>query len=419
MAFITLIDANITDPAFWAAQDINANSTIDASGISDNFQITITANSITFTDTNTGTSTTYTDTDIGGGAFSNFVEYVGNNNDSNISGATGLNASGYTGGSGNDTLTDDGNLGGALIGNDGDDILRGGTGNNNIFGGEGNDQLFGGEGNNNLTGGIGNDTLFGGTGSGNLQGGEGDDVIIASENTTFIDGGTGNNTLTLPPGATFAPFSPGSVSGTVTMPDGRTYTYLNIQSVGIACFAKGTKISTPNGQKPVENLTRGDLVNTFDGHAKPIKWIGSRTVPATGKHAPIVFEKGAIGNTAKLTVSPLHRILIKDWRTEYLFDETEVLAAAKHLVNGDTIYSSPTKSIAYYHMMFEDHEIVFSEGAPTESFYLGNLTQSATETNVKDEILDIFPELAKHVNTQTIPTVRPTLKGYEAELLNS
>ena len=72
--FITLTDADMTDPAFWAAQDIGPDSTIDASGLSRSIQVTMTGNSITFTDTRTGTVTTYTDADLAGGSFSQFVE---------------------------------------------------------------------------------------------------------------------------------------------------------------------------------------------------------------------------------------------------------------------------------------------------------------------------------------------------------
>ena len=45
-----------------------------------------------------------------------------------------------------------------------------------------------------------------------------------------------------------------------------------------ACFCRGTLIRTPEGDAAVETLLRGDFVMTVAGEAKPISWIGLRTV---------------------------------------------------------------------------------------------------------------------------------------------
>ena len=153
-AFIEVEDDDITDASFWAALNIDLNSTIDVSDLDDDIQVTLTANSITFTDTDSGIVTTYTDADLAGGSFSQIVEYTGNDGDSDVSGAVGLNASGYAGGEGDDTFVDDGALGGALDGGEGNDVLVGGTGDNNIDGGRGDDILRGGSGNNNIQPGL-------------------------------------------------------------------------------------------------------------------------------------------------------------------------------------------------------------------------------------------------------------------------
>ena len=415
--FLTLTDADILDPAFWAAQVVDTDSTINVSGVSDNFQITMTASSIVITDTNTSTVTTFTDTDLAGGSFSEFVQYIGNDADSDISGSVGLNSQGYTGGTGNDTFTDSGNLGGPLNGGDGDDILIGGTGSNNISGGAGNDILTsGGSGNDILLGGDGNDTLtHTGTSTGNLVGGAGDDTIHAGGFTDFVDGGTGTDTLYVPVGSTISPFSP--TGGNVTTPDGQSFTYLNIENVFIECFTAGTVIRTPSGEIPIETLSIGDKVTTLDHGNRPIKWIGKRTVPAQGNLAPILFAKGAIGNTRELLVSPQHRILINNWRAELLFGEAEVLVAAKHLVNDKDICRVIGGDVTYIHIMFDQHEIVFAEGAPSESFYPGQTSMSQMETEVRDEIFKIFPELEKLDPTLCYPPARPFLKGFEARAL--
>ena len=405
--FLRLTNANITDAAFWAGLDITRNSTIDTRALADRFQITLNANSITFTDTDTGLVTTYTDSDIASGSFSEFVEFRGNDADNDVSGSVGLNARGYRGGSGNDTLTDDGNLGGTIRGGRGNDVLQGGSGDNNIDGQQGNDILRGGDGNNNLRGGSGNDTLFAEEGSGNLIGGGGNDQIFAGLNTGFVRGGNGTDSLTVPAGSTVNPFSP--TGGTVQLPNGNSFTYLDIDTVTVACFAAGTRLGTPGGAMAIEELAVGDLVETLDRGPRAIRWIGRRTVPGTGRLTPITFLPGSIGNHATLRLSPQHRVLLTGWKCELMFQTGEVLCAAKHLCDGERVFAAPCAAVTYYHVMFDQHEVVFAHGAPVESFYAGDHILEA-DREVHAELTGIFPELSK-----TLPrAARPIVKGFEA-----
>ncbi|MCV3272677.1 Hint domain-containing protein [Roseobacter sinensis] len=410
--FLRLTTADINDPAFWARLDITRNSTIDARSINDRFQITLTANSISFADTRSGAVTTYTDADINSGSFGEFVQVRGNDADNDVSGSVGLNASGYVGGSGDDTLTDDGSLGGSIDGGRGDDILQGGSGNNNIDGGTGDDVLRGGSGNNNiLRGGNGDDTLYAEDGGGNLEGGRGDDVIFAGLNTTFVQGGNGDDSLTVPVGSTVNPFS--RTGGNVTLPNGRTFTYLNINTVAVACFTAGTPLRTPRGEVPVDRLAVGDLVETLDHGPRSIRWIGRRTVPGRGAQTPVTFLPGTIGNREVLRVSPQHRVLLSGWKCELLFDVPQVLCAAKHLCDGDRIFTAPCDAVTYFHVMFDAHEVVFAHGALLESFYAGDhILDADRETHA--EIMALFPELAA---TRLPRAARPIVKAFEARTL--
>ncbi|ABD52927.1 Hint domain-containing protein [Jannaschia sp. CCS1] len=419
--FLTLTNANILDPAFWAAQVVDGNSTINATAVSDTLQITLTGGSITITDTTTSVSTTFTNADLSGGAFSNVVQFRGNDADNIIGGSVGLNGQGYRGGSGDDQLTDDGNLGGQMRGGRGDDTIIGGTGDNQIRGNGGDDLLIGGSGNNNLIGGSGDDTLIGDQGSGNLIGGSGDDLIITSELTTFVDGGSGDNQMIIPENATFTPFSPGSTGGevTVTFPDmsTRTFTYLNIAAENITtiCFAAGTRIATPRGQVAVEDLRVGDRVVTRDGGIQALRWIGFRTVPADGPLAPIHITKGALGNTRALTVSPEHRMLVQGWRCQVLFGREEGLCAAKHLVDGDSIYRDPRELVTYFHVMFDAHQIILAEGTWAESLYIGDY-QTAHDPELYAELFTLFPELEDTAHPARLLAAEP-LRAFEATAL--
>jgi len=207
------------------------------------------------------------------------------------------------------------------------------------------------------------------------------------------------------------------VPGTVyTFNTERTsYTQNNQYSDYFACFSKGCLIETDQGQVAVESLRVGDMVKTQDHGMQPIRWIAGRTVAATGNMAPIVFSKGAIGNTDILEVSPEHRMLVSDSRAEMLFGQEQVLIAAKHLLGGDRVYRRVGGDVTYYHFMFDQHEIVFSQGVPSESFLPGQAAMRGLDSQSRDEILALFPELAQQDHQYQAAAL--CLKSFEAALL--
>lgn len=183
----------------------------------------------------------------------------------------------------------------------------------------------------------------------------------------------------------------------------------------IPCFTEGTRIATMSGEVAIEDIQVGDMVITRDGGLQPVRWIGSTTVPARGKHAPVVFAPGAIGNSRQLEVSPQHRILQNNTRAQLYFDESEVLLPAHTMVNSDTIYRREGGTVRYFHLLFDQHEIVLSEGVWTESFFLGDGIINGMAEAQRAEILSLFPELAEDLNTFG-ETARRALKPYEASL---
>ncbi len=192
----------------------------------------------------------------------------------------------------------------------------------------------------------------------------------------------------------------------------------------VPCFVAGTLIQTDLGKRPIEDLRPGDLVQTQNHGLQPVRWIGSRKLNAVElalnpKLLPICICAGALGKNAPsrdLLVSPQHRMLISGWQEELLFGEQYVLAAAKHLVNGDTIYQLRTTEVEYFHMLFDQHEIVLAEDAPSESFHPGDYLIDRMAKETQDEIFEIFPEIQTN-SGEYGPTVQPTLKQYECILL--
>lgn len=185
----------------------------------------------------------------------------------------------------------------------------------------------------------------------------------------------------------------------------------------VTCFVRGTKIEAAKGYVPIETLTVGDLVQTVDSGLQPVRWIGRRRMPAYGAFAPILFRAGALGNTEDLRVSPQHRMLLTGWRAEMLFGAPEVLVAAKHLINDQTILCDPGGEVTYFHILFDQHALIFAAGIVTESFHPGTAAWDILSCEAREEIMTLFPALKSHDPTAYGPVVRPVIKSYEARAM--
>lgn len=179
------------------------------------------------------------------------------------------------------------------------------------------------------------------------------------------------------------------------------------------CFAAGTFILTPFGEVPVEHIDVDDLVETMDNGPQPVRWHGSRTVQATGKFAPILIAEGTFGDHRALTLSPLHRVLIGGAWSELLFGEEEVLVKARDLVNGRTIRQIEGGTVEYHHLLFDDHQIVYSERLATESYLPGPQTSTSFDPEIVRELCSLFPELKDNDGTGYGQMARPGLKTFE------
>ncbi|MDG1084381.1 MAG: choice-of-anchor L domain-containing protein [Planktotalea sp.] len=185
----------------------------------------------------------------------------------------------------------------------------------------------------------------------------------------------------------------------------------------VPCFVAGTLIETAHGKMPVEVLEVGDLILTRDQGYQPLRWIGQRDVVATGKMAPVEIAANTFGEHGVLRVSPLHRILLQDELAELLFGESEVLVAAKELVNDQTVRIREGGDVTYVHLLFDHHQIVISNGLESESFLPGGQITNLFEEEAVAEICAIFPELDPHTGEGYSPAARRILRKYEADLL--
>jgi hypothetical protein len=213
-------------------------------------------------------------------------------------------------------------------------------------------------------------------------------------------------------------------SGTIVFKDGSQVPFCDVEKV-IPCFTPGTLIATIAGERPVEDLKVGDKVITRDNGIQEIAWIGSKTVGGKGlvraPHLrPILIKVGALGGglpEADMLLSPNHRVLVASDLTQLYFEEREVLAAAKHLVGAEGVFQIDVMQATYIHFMCEHHEVVLSNGAWTETFQPGDYSLKGIGNSQRNELFELFPELATRVGTRNYAAARRSLKKHEARLL--
>ena len=133
-------------------------------------------------------------------------------------------------------------------------------------------------------------------------------------------------------------------------------------TVVIACFAEGTRIATPSGETPVEQLRVGTCVLTTAHGALPIVWIGRRRIASAEREdmLPIRIAADAFGPAVPrrdLYLSPDHAVFAGG-----------VLIPVKLLVNGTTITQQDRDEIVYWHFELPRHAVILAEALPTESY---------------------------------------------------
>ncbi len=345
-------------------------------------------------------------------------------------------------------------------------------GDDQLFGGDGDDQLFGEDGQDTLDGGADDDTLDGGLGDDRLTGGAGDDTFLyaggdgADTITDFNvgnSGGTGDGDQTNNDFVDLSPFyndatraavnaAGGSFSTNLQMlradaADGRldglidgvdysaqigdidlsledgfgnavTGGDLTEDNTNVTCFAAGTSIRTLFGERPIETLSPGDFILTADGDARPLRLslqshVSAAQLADCPTLRPVRIPAGALGNGLPrndLWVSRQHRMLVRSKVAQRMFGQDEVLVAAIKLVGHAGIeVDLRVKTVDYFHLVFAQHEVIFADGAPSESFYPGREAIKALPEAAREEFQRLFPDVA--LSDDAWPFARPVPKG--------
>lgn len=193
------------------------------------------------------------------------------------------------------------------------------------------------------------------------------------------------------------------------------------------CFTPGTQILTDRGYVPVEDLKVGDGVRTRDAGVQRLCWVGEVALSAHDLQSrpefqPVLIRANALGDgrpARDMLVSPQHRILVRNWMAELHFGIPEVLIAAQHLINEDTITrGSRDHGVRYLHILCDAHHIIWADGLETETFLPGPQSLGAIPEATRNEVLALFPDLKHHTRPAFDPA-RPMLRAWEARMILS
>ncbi|MFG5380923.1 Hint domain-containing protein [Yoonia sp. R2-816] len=170
----------------------------------------------------------------------------------------------------------------------------------------------------------------------------------------------------------------------------------------VVCFARGTRIMSASGDIAIEDLNLGDSVSTAQNGYQTIRWIGKRRLNAeelkkNPKLRPVRIRACALGAglpTRDLLVSRQHRMLVSSEVAERMFGLDAILVSAIKLTGLPGVeIDEVAAEVEYIHLLFDKHEIIYAEGAPSESLFTGPQALKSVPKAARDEILSLFPEL--------------------------
>ncbi|MGC9368943.1 MAG: Hint domain-containing protein [Paracoccaceae bacterium] len=170
---------------------------------------------------------------------------------------------------------------------------------------------------------------------------------------------------------------------------------VRLADITSVAFTRGTMITLGDGRQcPIEDLRPGDRVLTRDHGAQPVRWIGQRTVRAVGPYAPVVITKGTHANESDLIVSQHQRLFLYQRGKTRLTETAELFVKALHLVDDEAVFIRPGGFVDYFHLVFDQHEIIYAECIPTESLLINERTLGQLPEEVLREVESHLPGLS-------------------------
>ncbi len=191
---------------------------------------------------------------------------------------------------------------------------------------------------------------------------------------------------------------------------------------GLICFTPGTRVRTPQGDRPVELLRAGDDVLTLDSGVQPVVWTGRRRIGggllyALPRLRPVRIDADVPGVPSPrhpLLLSPQHLVAVRGAAATALFGAPEVMVAAERLPGARTDHL--LTEVTYIHFALPAHHAVWANDVPVETFHPARAAPGTLDAGQDAALAAALPVLDDGVWAFG-PLARRVLDAAEAALL--
>lgn len=129
-----------------------------------------------------------------------------------------------------------------------------------------------------------------------------------------------------------------------------------------------TPIATPMGLRHAGSLRVGDAVLTLGGGVQRVQSLRRMDLPSRGYFAPVLLRAPYFGHQIDILVSADQQVALSGPEVEYLFAEDEVLAEARHLIDGRSALLDRRRAVtSCVSVDLGTPEIMLSEGCALAS----------------------------------------------------
>lgn len=139
------------------------------------------------------------------------------------------------------------------------------------------------------------------------------------------------------------------------------------RALGISGFAAGTSVFTEGGWLPVEQVTQGDRLMTFDKGPQRVTSVRSRTFGANIRtfwpNGLVYVPDGALGPAEAFYLLPGQQVMLRDDLAKSMFDDRALLIPSAALVGIRGITRvMPIDLVEVVELRFDEEAIIECEG---------------------------------------------------------
>jgi hypothetical protein len=127
-------------------------------------------------------------------------------------------------------------------------------------------------------------------------------------------------------------------------------------------LARGTRILTEAGKRPIEDIAVGDRVWTEGGGFRAVLWHGVHDLPARGLAAPLRLPRGLMGVSEDLVVTGTQLVRIET-------DEGQALAPASALEEAGRAGREFGMVVSWHQLLLPEHALIHAAGLAVASVF--------------------------------------------------